>query len=190
VREAVKHRLIGAAVLVALGVIVWPVIFDTSAVREISQRSEIPPAPELERFDIVEPERPGMEPTPQYDELRRALPETAPTPAEPEQPPPEAERRPDERRVAETVARPDEQGLPVLWAVQLGVFSVIENAQELKKRAENAGYHAILQTVGGRGSKQYRVYVEPKLERGSADALRREVNAKLGVEGFVTRYYP
>lgn len=189
-REAVKHRLVGAAVLVAIGIIVWPVIFDTSVVREISQRSEIPPAPEMERFDIVEPERPAMEPTPEYDELRRALPETAPAPAASEPPPTEAEGRRDAPAVPENVARPDEQGLPVLWAVQLGVFSVPENAQSLKERAEKAGYHAVLQTVGGRGAKQYRVFVEPKLDRGAAEAMRKDLNAKLGIEGFVTRYYP
>ena len=47
--EAMKHRLVGAAVLVALGVIAWPVLFDTTPVREMSQRSQIPAEPALER---------------------------------------------------------------------------------------------------------------------------------------------
>ena len=46
--EAMKHRLVGAAVLVALGVIAWPVLFDTTPVREMSQRSQIPTEPALE----------------------------------------------------------------------------------------------------------------------------------------------
>ena len=62
--EAMKHRLVGAAVLVALGVIAWPVLFDTTPVREISQRSQIPSEPALERFSVEEPQPPQLPPAP------------------------------------------------------------------------------------------------------------------------------
>ena len=48
-----KHRLVGTAVLVALGIIIWPVLFDTTPVREISQRSKIPDAPPVERLSLI-----------------------------------------------------------------------------------------------------------------------------------------
>ena len=76
------------------------------------------------------------------------------------------------------------------WAVQLGVFGKLENAQEIKRRAEKSGYHAILQTVRDGGVTQHRVYVDPKLDKQAAQKLAVEIDKNLGVKGFVTRYYP
>lgn len=84
----------------------------------------------------------------------------------------------------------DASGLPRQWAVQLGVFSQLANARELQQRANAAGFHAIVQSSGTAGAEQHRVYVNPKLDRGSADGVAAEVKRKLGVNGFVTRYYP
>jgi len=185
VTEAMKHRLVGAAVLVALGVIAWPVVFDTSPVREISQRSQIPPEPELERFTVDEPVQPQLPPAPD-SAAQRAAQEAS---TEPER---EAEAAklapPDDKPVAK--AAKDPSGLPVQWAVQLGVFSRLDNARDLKRRAEQAGFHAILQSVPGANGVQHRVYAEPKLDRADAQKLAAAVEKKLGVKGYVTRYYP
>jgi DedD protein len=185
VTEAMKHRLVGTAVLVALGVIAWPVIFDTSPVREISQRSQIPRQPPLERFSIEEPVPPALPPAPDSAAQRAA--QTSQT---------EAQREEEAARLAPAEAKPvsraatDASGLPVQWAVQLGVFGQLQNAQDIKRRAEQAGFHAILQSVRGADGVQYRVYVDPKLDRAAAVARAAEVERKLAVKGYVTRYYP
>ena len=211
--EAMKHRLVGAAVLIALGVIAWPVIFDSSPVREISQRSQIPPEPQIERFTVAEPERPQLPPEPDWaaqrdaaatgpsDPAVQAAPEPAPTAAVKPAATPAVVAEPV--RGAEPSARPaardlpkvkgvttDPSGLPEQWAVQLGVFSQLANAREIQQRANAAGFHAILQSSGTAGAQQHRVYVNPKLERAGADAIAVEVQRKLGVKGYVTRYYP
>ena len=183
--EAMKHRLVGAAVLVALGIIAWPVVFDTSPVREISQRSQIPPPPELERFSVDEPVPPALPPAPDSAAQRAAQATET-----------EAERAAEAARLAPADGKPvpattrEKSGLPVQWAVQLGVFSRMENAQDIKRRAEKAGYHAILQSVPAAQGTQYRVYVNPKLDRAEAQKLAAEVERKLAVKGYVTRYYP
>ncbi|HMV72636.1 MAG TPA: SPOR domain-containing protein [Pseudomonadales bacterium] len=213
--EAMKHRLVGAAVLIALGVIAWPVIFDSSPVREISQRSQIPPEPQSERFTVAEPERPQLPPEPDWAAQRDAA-ATGPGPADPAvqpapEPAPTAAAKPPAApavtpkpvRSAEPSVRPtardlpkvkavttDPSGLPQQWAVQLGVFSQLANAREIQQRANAAGFHAILQSSGTAGAQQHRVYVNPKLERADADAIAAEVQRKLGVKGYVTRYYP
>ena len=125
--------------LVALGVIAWPVLFDTTPVREMSQRSQIPTEPALERFSVDEPQPPQ---------------------------------------------------LPLQWAVQLGAFSKAEAAQAIKRRAEQAGFHAIVQTVPTDSGTLHKVYVNPKLDRAEAQALAAQVEKKLAVKGYVTRYYP
>jgi cell division septation protein DedD len=87
-------------------------------------------------------------------------------------------------------ARGDEFGLPEQWALQLGVFGQMENAVEIRDRAEKAGYHAVLQSVAGKSGTQHRVYIEPKLDRRALDRIAPEVERKLGIKGYVTRYYP
>jgi DedD protein len=226
-----KHRLVGMAVLVALGVIAWPVIFDTTPMREINQRSQIPPAPAVDRFGVDEPAAVALPPMPDNAAARAAaepvpdlVPESTPAPrpalgppvpvaggasaAAPEQsrtarteaaaapvPPVAAPGKPaaaPAKPVPEPVAQParDQFGLPEQWAVQLGVFGKQENAQELKARAERAGYHAILQISSANGARQYRVFVEPKLNRLDAQRVSANIEKSLGVKGYVTRYYP
>ncbi len=184
--EAMKHRLVGAAVLVALGVIAWPVLFDTTPVREMSQRSQIPTEPALERFSVDEPQPPQLPPAPESAAQRAAqVSQTAP-----EREKEAAELAPkDDKPVASAVKDPA-SGLPLQWAVQLGAFSKAEAAQAIKRRAEQAGFHAIVQTVPTDSGTLHKVYVNPKLDRAEAQALAAQVEKKLAVKGYVTRYYP
>ncbi len=195
-----KHRLVGAAVLVGLGIIAWPVVFDTTPVREISQRSQIPDAPPEQPFAIAEPERVQLPPEPDSVALREQLPELpSPESAAPENPndAPASAHPAAKGGMASAVTREpvppvrtDAAGLPEQWAVQLGVFSDRENAMELRSRAEKAGYHALVQTVGSGQARKYRVYAEPKLDRAAAQRAGVSVQQKLGIKGYVTRYYP
>lgn len=187
-----KHRLVGAAVIVALGIIAWPVIFDTTPVREISQRSEVPEGPEIERFTVAEPEPVVLPPAPDSEALRAAA-ETTATPGGASM-----DAQPAAAATAEKTGdagpvppvRGDEHGLPEQWALQLGVFGDIANAREVHARADAAGFHAVLQSVPVDGEMRHRVYVEPKLDRAALGPVAREVERKLGIKGYVTRYYP
>ena len=58
------------------------------------------------------------------------------------------------------------------------------------RRAEQAGFHAIVQTVPTDSGTLHKVYVNPKLDRAEAQALAAQVEKKLAVKGYVTRYYP
>jgi DedD protein len=215
VKESMKHRLVGTAVLVALGIIAWPVIFDTTPVREINRRSQIPEAPEVDRFSVPEPGEVHLPPAPDSAALRESADVGPPRPgadaapagteaggeaadaapagptpgdaapaAEPSAPQARAPAAPDDKPVAP--AGGDAFGLPEQWALQLGVFGQLENAIEVRQRAEKAGYHAILQSSGGK----HRVYVAPKLDKRAVERLAPEVERKLGIKGYVTRYYP
>lgn len=199
-KESMKHRLVGAAVLVGLGVIAWPVIFDTTPVREISQRSQIPAPPPEQPFVVPEPDAVDIPPEPDSDALREGLPEApvvvapaddaraAPAPATAE--PATSTVAPAPKRDPVPPVKNDARGLPEQWAVQLGVFSDRANATDLKARAEKAGFHALVQAVGNGPARRYRVYAEPKLERAGALRAAATVEQKLGIKGYVTRYYP
>ncbi len=191
-----KHRLVGAAVLIGLGVIAWPVVFDTTPVREISQRSQIPDPPAEQPFIVAEPQAVDLPPEPDSDALREVLPDPpesalAPDPA-PVARPAEPRKNLAPRPAPEPVppVRNDSHGLPEQWALQLGVFSDRSNALELRARAEKAGFHALVQPVGKGAALRYRVYAEPKLDRAAVQRAAASVQQKLGIKGYVTRYYP
>ena len=50
--DGLKQRLIGAVVLLALGVIFLPVLFDRDRIEPIDQETLIPEAPEVVTVDI------------------------------------------------------------------------------------------------------------------------------------------
>lgn len=197
-QESMKHRLVGAAVLVGLGVIAWPVVFDTTPVREISQRSQIPRAPAEQAFEVAQPGPVALPPAPDSAALREQLPDTLPpeAAAEPEVSAPELASAPAKAPLARPAPDPvapvrtDARALPEQWALQLGVFSARDNALELRARAEKAGFHALVQTVGSGPARRYRVYAEPKLDRAAVQRAAVSVQQKLGIKGYVTRYYP
>ena len=141
-KESMKHRLVGAAVLVGLGIIAWPVVFDTTPVREISQRSQIPAPPAMEPFQVAEPAPVALPPEPDSERLRASIPD-APT-EEPVAPVVEAAAAvPKSSSAAAAVSAVpapanDSHGLPEQWALQLGVFAARANALELRERAEKA----------------------------------------------------
>ena len=188
-----KHRLVGAAVLVGLGIIAWPVVFDTTPVREISQRSQIPAPPAMEPFEVAQPGPVALPPEPDSEALRESIPdapseEPAAPVAEPTAALPTAKPAAPAPKVPAPVT--DSRGLPEQWALQLGVFSARANALELRERAEKAGFHALVQPVGKGAGVRYRVYVAPKLDRAAVTRLAPDVQRKLGIKGYVTRYYP
>jgi DedD protein len=184
-----KHRLVGTAVLVALGILAWPVIFDTTPVREINRRSQIPEAPEIDRFSVPEPAAVQLPPAPDSEALRAAADQGPPSPVEESAGAVEPAATPVAKAEVPS-ATGDEYGLPEQWALQLGVFSQQDNAMEVRDRAEKAGYHAILQPVKADNGTRYRVYVAPKLDKRALERLAPEVEKKLGIKGYVTRYYP
>jgi len=46
-KQALRQRLVGALVLLALGAILWPIIFDEGPQQTLSRESVIPPTPEI-----------------------------------------------------------------------------------------------------------------------------------------------
>ncbi|MFM7785392.1 MAG: SPOR domain-containing protein, partial [Gammaproteobacteria bacterium] len=99
-----------------------------------------------------------------------------------------AEAKP--RAEAPGKVRNDRDGLPEQWVLQLGVFADRANAAELRARAEKAGYHALVQSVESGGRTQHRVLIEPKLDRSALERMLPDVQRRLGIRAYLTRYYP
>ena len=99
-------------------------------------------------------------------------PEPAVAPAAPKPPP------------ASTPAPPP-AAAGVGFAVQLGAFSNVADANALRDRARAAGLSAFVQSVQTDKGTLTRVQVGPVADRDTAERLKAQVAAKLGINGFV-----
>ncbi len=71
------------------------------------------------------------------------------------------------------------------YAVQLGAFSKVGDADALRDRVRAAGFSAFTETVQTDRGMLTRVRVGPVLSRAEADALKAQLQAKIAVDGIV-----
>lgn len=189
---ALKQRLVGAIVLVALGVIFIPMLLDgptDPAAHDASMRVPEPPDGRMETRRL--PMRPGLEtaedagaapvtqnpaPTPAPGGSPPAARDEAPTPGdrvvapEPGEPPPAT----DADRVAGDAVTDRDRG----WGLQVGTFSNATNAENLVKRLTAAGFPAYGEavTVGQQRMRRVRIGTWPTREQAldAGDRLGRE----------------
>ena len=178
-----KQRLVGAVVLIALGIVIWPIVFDPSVVRRFSEESKIPPAPRFDEFAVPESE---SESKSIVVESAQAAVKDAPITSENRA----AESSARVKAAAQAGEKTDEFGLPVLWAVQVGAFENQANALDLQKKLEQAGYHVILRSMETENGWITRLFVDPKMEKASAERVRKRIQQEFGRESLVVSYAP
>lgn len=191
---SLKQRLVGASVLVALGVIFIPMILERSSDDEsLTVRMEIPAKPDIDfknRLDdppvIEEVEWPeSVEQA--TAEIRaentagqppaEALPEAVRAP-EPEAAP--LAPKPTARNLPPSVKSPKAAATPQQWIVQLGSFSKETNALVMADKLKAAGYKAFVKTADTPAGRVYRVRIGPMTERTAA----QQMVARLSGQGY------
>jgi DedD protein len=71
------------------------------------------------------------------------------------------------------------------WAVQLGAFKTVDEANKVRDRAKGAGFVAYVDKVDAEGGTLWRVRAGPETERGNADKLKGRIRDKLKIDGIV-----
>lgn len=187
-----KRRLVGAVVLIALGVIFIPMILDGSG---RSGRSavdvEIPPAPVYDVPDRLPPtSTPPTPPTPpaHQDPPRRS--EEASLKAVPSAP---ASRPSEPRREVPEAEESKESGAgvasPSAWVVQVGSFEDETKATALRDRLRKGGFPTFVETYRAEGGKTlYRVRVGPELKRELAEEALAKLKREQKVDGLVVTH--
>lgn len=207
-----KQRLVGAIVLVALGVIFIPMLlegpdrtlvpdmeplpepdgqdfgrpFETSRVA-----AERPAEPELALVQSGVAPAPGDEPAANVASVEPqplSIPEEAggPDPAAA----PQTAAPPVAPPVTEAVSKPavSEPVTPASlgnWVVQMASLSDQRRALELRDKLRAAGYASQVQKARVAGKTHYRVRVGPYLERGEAERDQKKLAAAFKLEGRV-----
>jgi DedD protein len=197
-RRRARHRLIGAALLVLIGVIGFPLLFDTQprpiAVDipiEIPDRNKVKPlaapAPPATQSPVVSGPV-TVAPTPAAPPEKIAVaPQAAPAAAGPEAPVtrPEAKPEPEPSAVAKPAPKTDDgakakallEGKPLQVAaaaegrfvVQVGAFADPAKARAARLKAERAGLKTYTNVADTKEGKRVRVRVGPFVTRAEAD---------------------
>jgi DedD protein len=201
--ESLKARLIGAAVLVALAVLLIPELLSGRKTAE-PQPADSAEARGTRTFTIelnggspvgdLQPppvaEAPAPSPAPVAVAEQSAVeppvaappeptPEPAPEPVAPREPPDVAKAPPA------TPVKPPVETAPAPaavtrggWAVQVGAFGSATAAQRLVKDLQGAGYRAYVSPVTRSGKTLHRVRVGPEAGRDDANRLAERLKAR------------
>ncbi|GAA5523750.1 cell division protein DedD [Microbulbifer aestuariivivens] len=194
--DGFKQRIVGALVLIALGVIFLPSLFDREGARYIDMTSQIPPAPDIQPIEIAAPQPvEGIAPAPeagaifQPQPVSEQQPSAAPAPqavaSAPTTTPATAASPQSAPAVTESVL--DERGLPRAWVVQVASYREQAQADALRDRLMDAGYKAYTRSASTAKGDFVRVFVGPKVERGDAEAVKRELDQLLSAQTLVMR---
>jgi DedD protein len=187
VDDGLKQRLVGAFVLLALGVLFIPVVFDRDGRLSVDRTSQIPPAPKVTPLvKIPDPVRPeGIEPAKVPEQMYKLVESEAVKPS-PSDAPAKAAAQPV-KSVNEGLTS---KGIPKAWTVQLVSYKTVNKASALRDKLIKDGYKAYTRTLKTSKGTVTRVYVGPKVEKAKAFAVKRQLDKSLKVESLVLRFEP
>jgi DedD protein len=208
VNDILKQRLVGALILVALGVVFWPIIFVEPGERSGMEQGRIPPPPVIDTTPIEAPEQGELRGSPEWEPAtieeegdavveewsempaEEAAPprDTAPSPAVPVDTVPAEQAR--SREVAPEKPVLDSKGVPVAWILQVASVSSRSKAEELRDRLLAMQEKAYVKQLK-RGDKEfYRVYIGPNFERAQLEKIQGGIDSRFGVKSMIVRYVP
>ena len=190
-----KQRLVGAAVIISLGVVIIPMLLDGSGNRIIK---EIPPRPERQGIsgtgfikDQSIPSAPrrdegaivySSEPIATKSKSGALAKQSADLKAKQ----PVAGIKAPSSKVSKSVTT---QKL-ASWVVQVGSFTEKNKAITLRDQIRSKGFAVFMeQFKNSENNKMYRVRVGPTLSRSEAEVALRQVKQKIKLEnGYVTQH--
>ncbi len=183
--QHLKQRLVGATVLIVLGIIVLPMILDKpvslepepevtnielpySRVEEKPEQTQTIPEEVIARYEQPEEKPQASEPTKQKPAQKPAVvsqeKEKVPVP----------EIKPEIR----PVEPPKKTEGSMQWAVQMGSFSSKENADRLVKRLKAQKFLAYFEDVDSNGKVIYRVRVGPFNSKIKTEKMKQKLDQK------------
>lgn len=211
--DGLKQRLIGAVILVALAIILWPFVFGPQPEPTATNKPVVEQPPPFKQFEIPEPQ-PGHD-VPDVDEYQRQLrarqqagdsgttqgaepvkkasaegAASAPAPAS-ATPSKSANNASSKAATGAPPAKAglDDHGLPVAWVVQVGSFGNAANATSLMAKLQQKGYHAATQETTTDKGTFTRVFIGPTVDHEHAQKTLEAIR-KLYPHARLERFIP
>ena len=195
-----RQRIVGTLVLVALGVVFWPLIFVTPETREPIVLQPMSQRPAIDQTPIPEPES--------YE------PAVAPNLPEPPKNPPSVQEAADTQTqtdaegsalaalpASDSVAAPqprvappfedpliDEQGLAIFYVLQIATVGSAARANELVEGLQARGYKAFSTRYVRVDDELFRIQIGPNAERAPLTRIKPEIDVVLKVDSQILRY--
>ena len=186
--QAIKYRLIGAAVIVGSFIFAWWLLLDHEVHRLGDSQMDIPEPMKIERFDIEEPTKPDLKPAPDIKSDDSEKTDISTNTAEEEKPAdlPVAPAEKPQKKMSAL----DSQDLPEAWVLQVASFQDKSNAQQLQKKLVAKELPAYVKVFNLPEGKSYRVLVGPKLNKERAASMARQIEKDHGLKSMIMRYKP
>jgi len=175
VNDSLKQRLLGAVVMSCIALILWPVIFSDVGSPVVDRRSQIPPIPGFEKYQVEQPVRPdNIEPAVLLVASNESVAEVVSEPTE------------------TAAAKPllDKRGLPRSWVIQVASFAKKSNAKELMLALQQRGLKAYTRVQGTAKGNSTRVFVGPKLTRAALDKDRIMIDREYSLTSMIVPFNP
>jgi DedD protein len=185
IRKRAKHRLMGAAILLLIGVIGFPLLVDKQprpvAVDipiEIPDRDQVKPLvapPSVAPAPVVPAPAPSASaagPVGQVAAPAAAVVKPA-APVEPQSAPKPAEKA--AAKAADKVAAKPAAAAEDRFVVQVGAFADVTRAREARLKLERAGLKTYTQVVDAKEGRRIRVRVGPFATKAQADKAAEKI---------------
>jgi len=157
-----QQRIVGAIVLVTLGVIFIPALLDGSGYKsrqvqdiEIREKPEFPPLSQKKLKPVTTP----------IDKIKKD--QAAALKSDPKKPYKKAIRS---------------------FALQVGTFDSNDNALTMRNKMRKAGYSTYVQKVKSKGKTSYKVRIGPELERSVLDKMKKDLKKSRKIDGYIVNH--
>jgi DedD protein len=162
-----QQRLIGAILLVALGVIFIPVFLDGSGFKSRNSRSiEMPPEPEFPPLSEIR-----LEPVVPTHIKEQSAPVPVPV------------KKADSGSSMTALKEPVNA-----FALQVSTVTIKDNAYDLRDKLRKQGYSAYVETRTKNGKTSYRVRIGPELDKGKLEKMKATLSKEQGLDGFIVNH--
>ncbi len=196
-KAQLKQRLVGAIVLVGLGVIFIPMILSPGSDEPIIAETNIPAKPErIEK--LAQRELPKPAPVPAAPKsvpkwVDESLPQKKPTTPNAKGVQPQPDKAPvstSSSSQAKTTPEPAATKPARAWVVQVASFSERNKALTLRDRLRKAQYPTFVESIAGKQGTHYRVRVGPVVKRNNAEQWKKTIAKKFKVKDALVMRHP
>ena len=164
--KTLQQRLLGAILLVALGVIFIPVLLDGSGFKSRQGRSiNMPAEPDFPPLSEIKLKRSA--PVLSADKPASPAPSTTEAPA----------------RIASSLDQPVKA-----FALQVSTVTIKDNAYGLRDKLRKGGYSAYVETRTRNGKTSYRVRIGPELDIARLKEMKKTLRKEQGLDGFIVNH--
>ena len=157
-----QQRIVGAIVLVTLGVIFIPALLDGSGYK----------SRQVQDIEIKE--------KPEFPPLKQKKVKPIPTPLE--------KNKQDQVKVQKADPKDTHKKPIKSFALQVGTFGSNENAEKMRDQMREAGYTAFVHKSTSKGKTSYKVRIGPELERSVLEKIKADVKKSKKIDSYVVNH--